>query len=94
VGAFLAFSLPPYLAFDPARSRVPQPDGFPARYWFLVAHVIFGSVAMVGAVLQVWPWLRRTHPVLHRRIGRVYSAGCTRRSRSSRSARTTPARRR
>ena len=70
--AFLAFSLPPYLAFDPARSRVPQPDGFPAHYWFLVGHVIFGSVAMIGAVLQIWPWLRRTHPVVHRYAGRAY----------------------
>ncbi|WP_442792353.1 DUF2306 domain-containing protein [Amycolatopsis sp. NBC_01307] len=70
--AFLAFSLPPYLAFDPARSRVPQPAGFLAHYWFLVAHVIFGSVAMVGAVLQIWPWLRRTYPVFHRYAGRAY----------------------
>ncbi|MFI5591309.1 DUF2306 domain-containing protein [Amycolatopsis sp. NPDC051758] len=70
--AFLAFSLPPYLAFDPARSRVPQPAGFAAHYWFLVAHVIFGSIAMVGAVLQIWPWLRRTHPVFHRHTGRAY----------------------
>ncbi len=70
--AFLSFSLPPYLAFDPARSRVPQPDGFPAHYWFLVAHVLFGSIAMIGAVLQIWPWLRRTHPVIHRHTGRAY----------------------
>jgi hypothetical protein len=70
--AFLSFSLPPYLAFDPARSRVPQPDGFPAHYWFLVAHVIFGSIAMAGAVLQIWPWLRRTYPVFHRYAGRAY----------------------
>jgi hypothetical protein len=70
--AFLAFSLPPYLALDPAQSRVPQPDGFPAHYWFLVGHVIFGSVAMIGAVLQIWPWLRRTYPVVHRYAGRAY----------------------
>jgi hypothetical protein len=69
---FLAFSLPPYLALDPAESRVPQPDGFPTHYWFLVAHVIFGSIAMIGAVLQIWPWLRRTHPVVHRNAGRAY----------------------
>jgi hypothetical protein len=75
VGAFLAFSLPPYLAFDPARSRVPQPDGFPAHYWFLVAHILFGTIAIVGVILQIWPWLRRTHPALHRRIGRVYIFG-------------------
>ena len=70
--AFLSFSLPPYLALDPAQSRVPAPEGFPAHYWFLVGHVIFGSIAMIGAVLQIWPWLRRTHPVVHRYAGRAY----------------------
>ena len=70
--AFLSFSLPPYLAFDPARSRVPQPDGFPAHYWFLVAHVICGSIAMLGALLQIWPWFRRKYPVVHRYVGRAY----------------------
>ncbi|KDN16165.1 DUF2306 domain-containing protein [Amycolatopsis rifamycinica] len=75
VAAFLAYSLPPYLTFDPARSRVPAPTGFAAHYWFLVGHILFGSVAIVGVILQVWPWLRRTHPVVHRRIGRVYDFG-------------------
>lgn len=70
--AFLSFSLPPYLALDPAASRVPQPEGFPAHYWFLVGHVIFGSVAMLGAVLQIWPWFRRRYPAIHRKVGRAY----------------------
>lgn len=72
VVVFLSYSLPPYLAMDPAESRVPQPAGFPAHYWFLVGHVLFGSIAMAGAVLQIWPWLRRRHPVIHRRVGRAY----------------------
>ena len=72
---FVAFSLPPYLSLDPARSRVPTPAGFPAHYPLLVAHVIFGSVALLTAVLQVWPWLRQRHPAAHRRIGRVYVFG-------------------
>ena len=70
--AFLAYSLPPYLAFDPARSRVPAPEGFAAHYWFLVAHVLFGSVAMIGALVQVWPWVRRRFPQVHRYAGRAY----------------------
>lgn len=70
VVAFLAYSLPPYLAFDPARSRVPST--FPAHYLFLVGHVVFGSVAMVTAALQIWPWIRRKYPVLHRCSGRAY----------------------
>jgi uncharacterized membrane protein YozB (DUF420 family) len=72
VAAFLAYSVPPYLTFDPAQSRVPAPSGFAAHYWFLVAHVAFGTIAIVGVILQVWPWLRREHPVVHRRVGRVY----------------------
>ncbi|MGW3959032.1 DUF2306 domain-containing protein [Amycolatopsis sp. NPDC005003] len=75
VAVFLAFSLPPYLTLDPGRSRVPAPAGFGAHYWLLVAHIGFGSVAIVGVILQIWPWLRRTHPVAHRRIGRVYVFG-------------------
>ena len=75
VAVFLAYSVPPYLTLDPAQSRVPAPPGFAAHYWFLVGHILFGTVAIVGVILQIWPWLRRTHPVAHRRIGRVYVFG-------------------
>jgi uncharacterized membrane protein len=70
--AFLAFSLPPYLTFDPARSRIPVPAEVPGYHPVLVLHVIFGSVAMVTACLQIWPWLRRRHRAAHRVIGRAY----------------------
>ncbi|MEV4637290.1 DUF2306 domain-containing protein [Actinoplanes sp. NPDC049548] len=73
---FLAFSLPPYLSLDPSRSRVPQPDTLGvAHYWTLVPHVLFGSVALATAVLQIWPWFRQRHPAWHRRAGRVYVFG-------------------
>lgn len=72
VVAFLAFSLPPYLTLDPARSRVPAPPDFPAHYPLLVLHVCFGSVALVCVVFQVWPWFRNRHRTAHRRIGRTY----------------------
>jgi Predicted membrane protein (DUF2306) len=70
--AFIAFSLPPYLTLDPKQSRVPQPDDFAPHYPLLVAHVIFGSVALLTACLQIWPWFRKRYPVAHRIIGRVY----------------------
>ena len=73
--AFVAFSLPPYLSLDPARSRVPQPPGFPLHFPLLVAHVVFGSVALLTACAQVWPWLREHHPQVHRAVGRVYVFG-------------------
>jgi hypothetical protein len=36
----------------------------------LVAHVAFGSTAMLTCCLQLWPWLRRRHPGVHRSVGR------------------------
>jgi hypothetical protein len=72
VAAFLFISLPVYVTLDPARSRIALSEGFPLHYPFLVAHIAFGTVAMVTVVLQVWPWLRRRHPVVHRWSGRLY----------------------
>ncbi|GGM72986.1 hypothetical protein GCM10012275_49550 [Longimycelium tulufanense] len=70
--AFLAFSLPPYLTFDPAQSRLPLREGFAPHYPMLVAHILFGTVALLTCCLQVWPWFRQRHPVAHRIVGRVY----------------------
>ena len=67
VVGFLAFSLPPYFT---GGTRVPAT--FALHYPLLVGHVMFASVAMVAAVAQIWPRLRVRHPVLHRRVGRVY----------------------
>lgn len=76
VVAFLAFSVPPYLTFDPSQSRIPPfRDGFPLFYPLLVAHILFGTVAVLTACLQVWPWLRRRHPAVHRWAGRAYVFG-------------------
>jgi len=72
VVAFIGFSLPPYLTLDPARSRIAPPPDLPAYYPLLVAHVLFASVAMLTACLQVWTRLREHRPRLHRRLGRVY----------------------
>ena len=69
VAGFLLFSLPPYFT---GGTRVPPTFGM--HYPMLVAHVMFGSVAMVSAVAQIWPRLRSRHPALHRRTGRVYIA--------------------
>jgi uncharacterized membrane protein len=67
VAAFLLFSLPPYFT---GGTRVPATFGWHSP--LLVAHVVLGSVAMVSAVAQIWPRLRARHPLLHRRVGRVY----------------------
>ena len=67
VVVFLGFSLPPYFS---GGTRVPAT--FALHYPLLVGHVMFASVAMVCAVVQIWPGLRRRFPALHRRVGRVY----------------------
>jgi hypothetical protein len=72
---FLVLELPAYLGFDPAASRIPVRAGYPLHYPLLVAHILFGSVALVTACLQIWPWLRRTRPDVHRISGRVYLFG-------------------
>ena len=64
---FLALSLPPYFS---GGTRVPAT--FALHYPLLVAHVMFGGVAMVCAVAQIWPGLRIRRPTLHRGVGRVY----------------------
>jgi uncharacterized membrane protein len=73
--AFIAFALPPYLSLDPARSRIPPPAGVPAYYPLLVVHVVFASIAMVTACVQLSPWVRQMRPAWHRLSGRLYIFG-------------------
>ena len=71
---FLVFAVPPYLTLDPDRARLaPLPD-HPLFYPLLVTHIFLGSIVLLAACLQVWPWLRQTHPRVHRWTGRTYVA--------------------
>ena len=70
--AFLAFSVPPYLTFDPANSRLAPPPGNNLYFPVLVAHVLFGTVAMITACFQIWPAFRTRHRRGHRITGRIY----------------------
>ncbi|OLF08336.1 hypothetical protein BLA60_23165 [Actinophytocola xinjiangensis] len=72
VAAFLAFSVPPYLTFDPANSRLEPPPGDGLYYPLLIAHVLFGTVAMSTACFQIWPAFRARHRRGHRITGRLY----------------------
>jgi len=72
VAAFLAFSVPPYLTFDPANSRLEPPPGDGLYYPLLVAHVLFGTIAMSTACFQIWPAFRARHKRGHRITGRLY----------------------
>ncbi|WP_237107456.1 DUF2306 domain-containing protein [Nonomuraea sp. MG754425] len=72
VVVFLGFSVPPYLTFDPSLSRLEPPPGNDLYYPLLVAHVLFGTVAMTTACFQIWPAFRARHRRGHRITGRVY----------------------
>ncbi|MFC0627890.1 DUF2306 domain-containing protein [Kribbella deserti] len=70
--AFLAFSVPPYLTFDPAHSCLEPPPGNDLYYPLLVVHVLCGTIAMSTACFQVWPAFRARHRRGHRITGRIY----------------------
>jgi len=74
-GIFLVYAVPRYLTFNPKLSLIPAPSNFSLHYPLLVGHVLFGSIAMITCCLQVWPWLRRRHPRVHRITGRIYVFG-------------------
>ena len=69
VAVFLALAAPPYFMGHP---RVPLRPGFDLHLPFLIAHISFGSVCLVTAGFQVWPWFRGRFPVAHRWMGRLY----------------------
>lgn len=72
VFAFLMFVWPPYLGLDPKASLIPIRPDSPAHYPMLVAHIATGTIALLTVVLQLWPWVRRKHPRVHRWVGRTY----------------------
>jgi hypothetical protein len=71
--AYVVYKLPPYLTFDSKNSRIPP--AYPFHFVLLSGHVISGSIALLATPLQLWPWLRRTRPAVHRTIGRIYIFG-------------------
>ncbi|WP_208544415.1 DUF2306 domain-containing protein [Saccharomonospora piscinae] len=69
---FLFFQLSPFRELNEATAPIPPHDGFPAYFPILLTHMFFGTIAMITVVLQLWPWLRRNHPKVHRVSGRFY----------------------
>ena len=45
---------------------------FPLHYPIVIIHVASATIAMLTACLQMWSWIRRSHPKAHRIIGRVF----------------------
>ncbi|WP_248965392.1 DUF2306 domain-containing protein [Sphaerisporangium perillae] len=73
VAIYLVYQVSPYV--PESKAPVPPHDGFPAYYPLLVVHMVAGTLAIVAACFQVWPWLRKRHPAIHRASGRVYVLG-------------------
>lgn len=60
-----------FRAYSPSTARL----SLKAHPWYfpvLMLHVVGASVALATCVLQIWPWLRRRHPRVHRASGRIY----------------------
>jgi hypothetical protein len=73
VVAFLIYVWQPYVGLDIKKSRIPLNHSAPEEnYALLVSHIFFGTIALGTLCLQVWPWLRRHHPAVHRWSGRLY----------------------
>lgn len=81
VVVYLYLESQPFLGVPLAQQPIEPHQGFPLYYPALVLHICAGTVAMLTMVLQLWPWVRRNHPKVHRISGRVYViaamlAGC------------------
>lgn len=74
--AFLGYQLNQFWGnWDTPAAPVAPHAGFPHYFWFLAGHMTGGFIAMFTAVLQLWPWLRKNHPLVHRVSGRLYVVG-------------------
>jgi uncharacterized membrane protein len=68
VGFVAGFALP-YLSLDAARF-----DQFWPRRWWLVAHLVFGIIALLLAPVQIWLGTTRQRLPTHRQLGWIYMA--------------------
>jgi uncharacterized membrane protein YozB (DUF420 family) len=75
VAAVLLYIWPHYIGLDRRNATTSLPPNHPLKYPILVAHIFFGSLALITMVLQVWPRLRARRPKLHRIAGRFYVFG-------------------
>lgn len=60
----------PYL--DAETAPLMPHEGFPLYHTLLLAHIALATVALLAAILQMWPRLRLRRPGVHRWLGRVY----------------------
>jgi len=71
--AFLAYQVNRFWGvWGTSEAPVSPHGGFTLYFPLLGIHMLGGFTAMFAAMLQVWPRLRRNHPVVHRFSGRIY----------------------
>ncbi|MER7763282.1 DUF2306 domain-containing protein [Streptomyces sp. NPDC097619] len=68
--SYIVYTARPYL--DESTAPLMPHEGFSAYYPLLMTHIAFATVALLTSVFQVWGWLRRRFPAVHRWGGRVY----------------------
>lgn len=66
------YNVSPFRDLDESTAPIPPHDGYPLYWPSLLGHMAFGTIAVFGVVIQVWPWVRRNHPKVHRVTGRIY----------------------
>jgi uncharacterized membrane protein YozB (DUF420 family) len=69
---YLYYQITPFIGVPPSEIQVSPHPGFSAYYPILIVHMTAGTIAMLTACMQVWQWLRRSHPKIHRASGRLY----------------------
>jgi uncharacterized membrane protein len=60
-----------FRAYSPSAAPV-STRTHPWIFPVLLLHIVGASVALAALPLQLWPWLRRRHPRVHRSVGRTY----------------------
>lgn len=66
------FAVAPYLALDPAQSRVKLDPTFSLHFPLLVVHIFTALVALLVGPFQFSEALRQARLRLHRALGRIY----------------------
>lgn len=64
-----------YIALDRSLAKVQLPAEYPMKYPLVIAHIAFGSIALVAGSFQLWGSFRRRYPAAHRYAGRIYVFG-------------------
>lgn len=60
-----------FRSYSPSSAPL-SPTKHPWLFPVLLVHIVGASIALATCAFQLWTWLRRTHPRVHRTMGRIY----------------------